>query len=181
MIVRRFVPADAQTVCDIFYRSVHEVASSRYSEEQVRAWAPEVPDPERWVQRLQAYDTFVADNDSGEAVGWIATSPTGYIDMLFCLPEAIGHGVADGLYAHAEHTAIGRGLTYLTAHASLLAQPFFERHGWVVDKHETVARNGVELPRAVMSKELRAFDRLRPVIEVDRAFELHEPCLEVSD
>jgi putative acetyltransferase len=154
VIVRRFEQTDALRVCEIFYRSVHEVASKRYDEAQVQAWAPKVPNPDRWFQRLTDYDTFVADNDDGESVGWIATSPEGYIDMLFCLPEAIGRGVAAQLYAEAESTAIARGLTQLTAHASLLAQPFFERHGWVIEKHETVIRNGVELPRAAMLKLL---------------------------
>src|ERR1700679_854353 len=155
MIVRRFESADAPRVCEIFYRSVHEVASLRYDPAQIRAWAPKVPDPEHWFQRLHDYDTFVADNDVGETIGWIATSPEGYIDMLFCLPEAVGRGVAAGLYTEAERTAIARGLTRLTAHASLLAQPFFERHGWVIESHEMVVRNGVEMPRAAMSKMLR--------------------------
>src|ERR1700733_13775180 len=154
MIVRRFEHADAPRVCEIFYRSVHEVASTRYNDAQVRAWAPNVPDPELWFQRLHDYDTFVADNDQGESVGWIATSPEGYVDMLFCLPEAVGRGVAAQLYAEAERTAIARGLTQLTAHASLLAQPFFARHGWMIEHHETVVRNGVEIPRAAMSKVL---------------------------
>lgn len=154
MIIRRFEAADAPRVCEIFYRSVREVASTRYDEAQVRAWAPKVPDHERWFKRLSEYDTFVADDEMGESVGWIATSPEGYIDMLFCLPEAIGRGVAARLYAEAERTAIARGLTQLTAHASLLAQRFFERHGWIIDEHETVVRNGVEILRAAMSKLL---------------------------
>jgi putative acetyltransferase len=155
MIVRRFESADGPRVCEIFYRSVHEVASARYDQAQIQAWAPKVPDPEQWLQRLHDYDTFVTDNDLGETIGWIATSQEGYIDMLFCLPEAVGRGVAAGLYAEAERTALARGLTRLTAHASLLAQPFFVRHGWVIDSHETVVRNGVEIPRAVMSKPLQ--------------------------
>jgi putative acetyltransferase len=134
------------------------VACTRYDPAQIQAWAPKVPEPERWFQRLHEYDTFVADNDLRETIGWISTSPEGYIDMLFCLPEAVGRGVAAGLYAEAERTAIARGITQLTAHASLLAQPFFERHGWVIDSHETVVRNGVEIPRAAMSKLLRVGD-----------------------
>jgi len=155
MIVRRFEAADAARVCEIFYRSVHEVACERYSHAQIHAWAPKVPDPAQWFQRLHDYDTFVADNDIGETIGWIATSPEGYIDMLFCLPEGVGRGVAAGLYAEAERTAIARGLTQLTAHASVFAQPFLERHGWVIDSHEIVVRSGVEIPRAAMSKVLR--------------------------
>ena len=108
------------------------------------------------LARLTEYDTFVADNERGETVAWIAMSPSGYIDMLFCLPEATRCGIASSLYAAIEHAANDRGLPHLTAHASLLAQPFFAKHGWRIDQHETVARNGVDLPRAAMSKSLKS-------------------------
>jgi len=154
MLVRPFESADAGRICEIFYRSVHEVACAEYDTAQLDAWAPAVPDAGLWLERLRNYDTFVADNDAGETVGWIAMNHTGYIDMLFCLPEATRRGVAAQLYAAVERRAIARGLTRLTAHASLLAQPFFKRHGWAIEKQETVVRNGVVLPRAAMSKVL---------------------------
>lgn len=57
------------------------------------------------------YETFVADNDDGETVGWIAMTPDGYIDMLFCLAEATKCGVGLALYAAVERIAVDRGLT----------------------------------------------------------------------
>jgi putative acetyltransferase len=153
--IRRFSDGDAQRVAEIYYRSVHEVAARNYDERQRNAWAPELPDPARWLPRLRAYDTFVAEED-GVAIAWIAMTPEGYIDMLFCLPEAAGRGIASQLYAEAERIAIGRGIERLTAHASLLAQPFFAKHGWVVDAHEDYVKSGVILPRAAMSKQLGA-------------------------
>jgi hypothetical protein len=39
MIVRRFESSDASRVCEIFYRSVHEVESKRYDQAQIHAWA----------------------------------------------------------------------------------------------------------------------------------------------
>ena len=154
VVIRRFHVADAPRVCEIFYRSVHEVARAKYDQAQIDAWAPKVPDPALWVDRLCEYDTFVAENGGGEIVAWIAMSNAGYIDMLFCLPEAAGRGVASQLYTAVEDAALGRGLTYLTAHASLLAQSFFAKHGWVIERQEALVRNGVTIPRAEMSKLL---------------------------
>lgn len=153
MTVRPYDPADAPRLCEIFYRSVHEVASARYDAAQCRAWAPEIPDVERWRERLATFFTFVAADDTGSAVGWIAMDDTGYVDMLFCLPEATRRGVAAALYGAVEAIARERRLPKLTAHASLLAQPFFMRQGWRIDEHETVVRDGVEIPRAAMSKQ----------------------------
>jgi len=154
MIIRRFKPSDAPHVCEIYYRSVHEVACAKYSDAQLSAWAPKVPEPHKWMQRLCEYDTFVADNDAGRPVGWIAMSGTGYIDMLFCLPEATRSGVAALLYAAVERVALERGIAKLTAHASLLAESFFQKLGWVIEEHETIVRDGVDIPRAAMSKAL---------------------------
>lgn len=154
MAVRSFRPADAPRICEIFYRSVHEVASAEYERAQVDVWAPRIPEPRSWLRRLRDYDTFVAENGAGDAVAFIAMSATGYVDMLFCLPEASRCGVAGELYAAVERAAVARGLTLLTAHASLLARPFFERRGWRVETQETVVRDGVGIPRSAMSKRL---------------------------
>ncbi len=78
----------------------------------------------------------------------------GYIDMLFCLPEAIGRGFAGLLYEKVEMVAKERSLPRMTTHASLLAQPFFAERGWQLEKHEIHVRNGVAIPRAEMSKDL---------------------------
>jgi putative acetyltransferase len=159
MTIRRFAAADAPSVCEIFYRSVHEVAPARYDEAQVAASAPELPDESSWLPRLLEYETFVADNDSGETMGWIAMSPTGYIDMFYCLPEATRTNVASELYSAVEHSAARLKLAKLTAHASLFAQSFFRKHGWTIDTMETITRNGTTFHRAVMSKALLAQSR----------------------
>jgi putative acetyltransferase len=156
VIIRAFEPADALRVCEIFYRSVHEVARSKYDQAQLDAWAPQVPDASKWLPHLAGFDTYLAIDDAGEAVAWIAMTPAGYIDMLFCLPQAVGRGIAGQLYETVERIAIERGLPRMTAHASLLAQPFFAKYGWKVEKHELHVRNGVEIPRAEMSKDLRS-------------------------
>jgi putative acetyltransferase len=153
--IRAFEPADAPRVCEIFYRSIHEVAKSKYDEAQLDAWAPKVPDASKWLPIPAGFDTYLAIDEAGEAIAWIAMTPTGYIDVLFCLPEALGRGIAGQLYETVERLATERGLSRITAHASLLAQPFFAKHGWRVEKHEMHVRNGVGISRAEMSKELQ--------------------------
>ncbi len=98
------------------------------------------------------YETFVADNDDGETVGWIAMTPDGYIDMLFCLAEATKCGVGLALYAAVERIAVDRGLTELTAHASAFAESFFKKVGWFVRECETVGTGDAAIVRALMAK-----------------------------
>jgi putative acetyltransferase len=125
-----------------------------HDEAQLNAWAPSVPDAAKWLPTLTEFDTYLAIDASGDAVAWIAMTPTGYIDMQFCLPEVAGRGAAGQLYETVERLAKERGLSRMTAHASLLAQPFFAKRGWRVENHEMHVRNGVGIPRAEMSKEL---------------------------
>lgn len=42
----------------------------------------------------------------------------------------------------------------MTVHASLLAEPFLEQRGWIVEKHEVLISGRVDTPRAEMSKDL---------------------------
>jgi putative acetyltransferase len=100
------------------------------------------------------YETFVADDDDGQTVGWIAMTPEGYVDMLFCLPKATRRGVGAALYAAVERSARERGLAELTAHASAFAEPFFKKHGWVVRERETVGTGDAAIVRAVMAKTM---------------------------
>jgi len=151
--VRRFRDDDAEALCEIFFRSVREVAPARYDDAQVRSWAPTVPDVNRWRPRMREFDTFVAVRDDDVPVGWIALDGA-YVDMLYCAPEAAGRGVAARLYAAAEAVARERGFTRLTADCSQFAESFLGKHGWVVDDYEVIARDGVEIPRARMSKTL---------------------------
>jgi putative acetyltransferase len=152
--IRAFEARDAQAVAGVYYRAVHEVAASHYTREQRAGWAPKIPDGAKWLADLLAFETLVAVDDDDVVIAWISMRPDGYIDMLFCAPEAAGRGIASGLYRTIERTARERTLPLLTAHASLLAQPFFLKHGWTLDAHELHRRNGVELPRAQMSKRL---------------------------
>jgi putative acetyltransferase len=154
--IRAFEERDAQAVADVYYRSVHEVAASKYTLEQRNGWAPAVPDGTKWLNDLVAFETLVAVNDDDDVIAWISMRPDGYIDMIFCLPEAVGRGIASDLYRAIERTACDRQISVLTAHASLFGQRFFLKHGWTIDIDETWVRNGIELPRAQMSKRLGA-------------------------
>lgn len=127
--IRAFEPADAPRICEIFYRSVHEVAKSKYDEAELNAWAPKMPDASQWLTSLAGFDTYLAINEAGEAIAWIAMTPAGYIDMLFCLPEAVGRGIAGRLYETVEQIAKQRGLSRMTAHASLLAPAILRKAG----------------------------------------------------
>lgn len=154
LLVRSYATGDAPVLAEIFHRSVHEGAASRYSPEECAAWSPRVPDTRSWELRLAEAETVVAEMPGGP-VGFMSLDRArGYLDLAFVLPEAMGKGVAGVLYAVLEGRARARGLTRLETEASLLAEPFFARQGWRLVRRQKVERLGVFLPNAVMEKPL---------------------------
>lgn len=152
--VRSYQPGDADPLGGVFYRAVREGASRRYSAQQVQAWVPEAPCGEAWQARLEAADTIVALGEDAR-VGFMTLDDKGYVDLAFVLPEAMGTGVSDAIYAVLEGRARAGGIDRLTTQASLLAEPFFARHGWQVKKRQTVEIRGVVLENAWMEKRLQ--------------------------
>ena len=53
MFVRDFRPGDEEALHDVFYSSIHGLASKDYTPEQLDAWAPSQLDIERWTTRMR--------------------------------------------------------------------------------------------------------------------------------
>jgi putative acetyltransferase len=152
-VVRDYGRGDAEPICRLFYETVRTVNLGDYSPEQVRAWAPEVPDPAAWHERMSGRHTLVAD-EGGEVVGFAELEEDGHLDMLYCRPDAVGRGVGSLLYAAVEERARGLGLDRISTEASITARPFFERHGFAVLRRNTVLRQGTGLTNFFMDKAL---------------------------
>ena len=153
MEVRSFQPEDADRMGEVFHKAVREGAVARYDAEQVAAWSPKAPAGDRWAARLSAADTVLAE-DAGVSLGFMTVDGSGYLDLAFVVPEAMGHGVADAIYAVVEGRARARGLRRLTTQASLMAEGFFARHGWTVTERQEVEIGGAVLKNAWMEKWL---------------------------
>ena len=91
----------------------------------------------------------------GEVVGFMSMTGAGHIDLAFVLPQEMGKGTADALYAALLECAVSLGIKQLTVDASHLARSFFLRHGWMAGPEETIKRNKVSLSRTAMSLNLR--------------------------
>ncbi len=150
--VRAYDAGDAPEVVRLFYDTVHSVNRAHYTEDQVAAWAPGVPDAQEWHIRMSARLTLVAEEDR-EVVGF-AELEGGHLDMLYARKDAVGRGVGARLYEAVEREASGRGLARVTTEASITARPFFERQGFSVVREQTVRRHGVEMTNFVMEKHL---------------------------
>ena len=151
--IRGYAAGDAPEIARLFYETVRSVNREDYSDQQVKAWAPGVPDPDEWHARMAARKTLVAE-EGGEVVGFAELEEDGHLDMLYLREDAVGRGVGRGLYGAVEREARAEGLRRIFTEASITARPFFERRGFRVVREQTVVVRGVAMTNFAMEKPL---------------------------
>ncbi|MBB3311990.1 putative acetyltransferase [Rhizobium sp. BK196] len=150
ILIRPYRPADSDATIEIFLRAIREVSSKDYSPEQIDAWA-QVEDAAKWAERRISRPGWIAEID-GKSVGFSDLTPDGCLDMMFVHPAFQGLGVAGRLLTRVEEEAEALGIDRIYTHASLTAQPFFERKGFRILTRQTVERRGQRFDNFVMEK-----------------------------
>lgn len=151
--IREYLPFDLKETASLFFESIRRGAARHYTEEQLLAWAPEVPNKDVWRDRMHGLKTWIAETED-QIIGFMSLTETGHIEFAFVHPDWIGKGIAGRLYGFVERYALAKGMPALTSDASLFARPLFERHGWRVIKKQQPMRNDVTLTNFRMEKIL---------------------------
>lgn len=152
MLIRQFEASDADDLASLFHASVWQAGILDYSAEQVAAWSPSKPDPERYIRKAESRTILVAVDDDGGSIGYGDLELDGHIDHLFCRPDLIGTGVGSVIYAAIEAVATRAGMTILFVEAGESARRLFERRGFSVDARKDFTINGVAIHNYRMSK-----------------------------
>ena len=93
--IRPFRHGDEEALWALFRNTIRHVNRKDYSDEQVRAWAPDTIDPERWQQvmdvnltanwrLIRCLDPLLRQSDAGRAVDGAA--PASYAGQARCFP-----------------------------------------------------------------------------------------------
>jgi putative acetyltransferase len=155
MHIRSFRPADAAALARIYYAAVHQVGGLHYSREQLNAWAPVEPDPDRFVERgADGRTLLVAADDKDRPLAYGDLEKNGHIDHLYCRPDVAGKGVASALYDELEAAARDCGIGRLHVEASEPARRFFLRKGFIVLRRRDFTLGGVAIHNFAMEKRL---------------------------
>ena len=150
--MRWAIPADYVELGKVMYDAVRN-GPSAYSVAQRQAWVPAPRDGPDWQARLSGQDIRLSE-DGGEITGFVSLMPDGYVDFAYIRPAMQGKGLFRKLYMKIEIRAQERGITHLTTHASLMAQPAFAAVGFKVVQHEEVQIRGEVFKRAKMEKRV---------------------------
>jgi|SRR5579872_357846 len=151
--VRPFAMDDAAAIADLFQASVRALAARDYTPSQLRAWAPDSIDTEKFGERSRSKSTWLAEIESRIA-GFSDLEPDGHVDMLYVHPDFAGRGVARALLHWIEEAARASDLRRLYTEASTTARPVFEKAGFRLIVPQTVTVNGEEMMNYRMEKRL---------------------------
>ncbi len=146
--------ADTDLLAEIMFDAVRN-GESRYTEEQRAAWVPAPRSGPEWRERLQRQDIVIAEQDGG-ALGFVSLADGGYVDFAYIRPEAQHTGLFRQLLTRIINRAIEKGEPLLWTHASLMAEPAFEKLGFSVRKRERVHIGDQSFDRCEMEKSLAA-------------------------
>ena len=133
--------------------SVHGIARSFYTQDQLDAWAPSAYNEQRWADKMCALRPFVAVIDD-RVVGYADLQASGYIDHFFVSGQFPGRGIGSALMRHLHQVANQRCIPELSAHVSLAAEAFFSKHGFSLVRRQAATVNGVSMSNALMTKAL---------------------------
>lgn len=153
MNLRDYRDSDAEPLAELFTCSINTLAAAHYDAAQRAAWAPTPPDIAEWRQRFRGLSTLVAEQDD-RPVGFLSYEADGHIDLLYRAPDANSRGVAAALLQKATSRLQASGVRQLHTEASLVAMPFFRRHGFEIIEEQNVFRRGVGFRRFLMSRTL---------------------------
>jgi putative acetyltransferase len=160
MRIRPFQQGDEAKLAAIFHAAIHEIAARHYSPEQVNAWAPQVPDPARFLTRgTDGRTLLVAVDDHDEPLAYGDVEADGHIDHLFCRPDMAGTGITAELYEELEEAGRMRGNHTLFTEASEPARRFFVKRGFQVIERNDFEIGGVPIHNFRMKKRLAPVPR----------------------
>lgn len=161
MEIRSYSTKWAVEIADLFHQSVHAIDSALYTPEQKEAWAPTPPDYDHWFKRLNEKKPFIAIiND--HVAGFMELDADGHIDCTYTHPDFQGNGVASALYERLLVEAKHKNIKRLYVEASLMAKPFFEHRGFIVNKTNEIERNGIRLVNFTMENYLNPKNQIQP-------------------
>lgn len=153
MELRRYHPSDTEEIAQLFHDAVRSVNSNDYSEEQVKAWAPDNIHFRDWEMACSTKFTLVAEMEK-ITVGFAQLEDDGHIDCFYCHKNFQRQGVGRLLLDGIEKEARRRNHTRVYAEVSITAKPFFEKMRFSFIKEQSVLTRGVELTNFRMEKYL---------------------------
>ena len=153
MKIRPYKPADIRQISLLYFNTIRRVNARDYTAQQIRAWAPGIPDNAFWSNRFLTRAVFVAELGD-KIIGFAEFEKSGHIDCFYVHHEHIHQGVGSALMTKLKDEARAANVHRLFAEVSITAKGFFEKRGFVVKEERTTEYHAVEFQLYLMERFL---------------------------
>ena len=151
--IRKYADGEERRLWEIYFGAIRYVCIRDYTEDQVRVWAPDEFDQERWQKRMKGINPYVVVVEN-EIAGYADLQDDGYIDHFFIHYQyqrrGLGNKLMDAIIADAQSNSIRK----LYSHVSKTAKGFYLAKGFRVVKNNIVNIRGVDLANFTMEREM---------------------------
>ena len=154
MKIRKFKISDVDQIAQLFHDTIRQVNIKDYSEQQVKAWAPDDIFFRDWDKVCSQKYTFVAEDD-GIITGFAELETDGHIDCFYCHKDFQQQGIGKSLFRRLEEKAEELQHARMYAEVSITAKPFFLKMGFSVLKQQEIATRGEKFTNYIMEKYLK--------------------------
>ena len=148
-ILINFQLGDENGTWEVFYSAIHQVCSSHYTQQQLDAWAPIDLERGIWISKMRSIHPFVAVLEN-KIIGYSDLREDGLIDHFFVHGDYQRMGV--GTLLMSEILKRSANKKRLHSEASRTAKLFFEKHGFLTLKIQTVKMREVLLSNNIMEQ-----------------------------
>lgn len=147
MIIESYKTHMAAELWQVYFTAIRMICIRDYSQEQVRAWAPDSFDPNIFREKMDKLNPFVAVLN-GKIVGYADLQANGLIDHFFVHGEYQGRGAGSALMK----TILEEGNTKpkLYSYVSHTAKPLYIKHGFVVEETRLEEIRGCKIENNLM-------------------------------
>ena len=152
---RPVLPADAETLAELYIASIEQLAEEDYSPQQCTAWASFGEDSRQFGVFLGGFLTILAERN-GEVLGFASLKDNTHIKMLYVAPEHARQGIGKALVEVMELLARQRGAEAMTVDASETAYELFDKLGYERQARNTILIADEWLANTTMKKQLPA-------------------------
>ena len=147
MKIRSATQEDARDIHDLHCRSLRQLWSSHYSDEQIEGWIAG-RSPKGYLPGISEGEMFVAVE--GSSVLGFGHAVPGVIKAIYVAPEAVGRGVGRLLLERAMAIASGDGTKLVRLQSTLNAESFYRHFGFSSVRRSSVSKGEVSIPVVVM-------------------------------
>jgi ribosomal protein S18 acetylase RimI-like enzyme len=147
VIIRQATSRDADRIHELHTNSVKGLCQDHYSPEQIAGWLKNRT-PQGYLPGIERGEMFVIVE--GERIVGFGHAIPGEVVAVYVDPERARHGVGRTILAEGITRARRGHQGGVRLDATLNAQAFYQKAGFIEVERKAVSRNGVNLPLVVM-------------------------------